>query len=209
MARIGKLRFKVTTPYPTEYPIFYTQKKGFEVRELPDDFQAVTKVKTYGYATESVLENAIAVGCRDYRDAKKSQKLVIVYSAKTSPILRMNRVKKGSYQGMLSGVSNNIGGFSQFSMPLCTLGVDYEIFMQVDDGADPKYFSVDDNLEIVGQANVHMHEKLMMDYTEERHFFFENITAAMRDVVRKLSKFFDLEAENAALFIDNNTKLLS
>lgn len=48
----------------------------------------------------------------------------------------------------------------------------------------------------------------VMEWSEEREYFFTNIYSSMREMVIKISQFIDQEPEQVALLIQNNQKKL-
>ena len=66
------------------FPIFYTQKYLFEVKEFPTDVVRYTKVNLYGYSTERSLIDSLRNAVRTFEDETKHSRKVIAYTFKAS-----------------------------------------------------------------------------------------------------------------------------
>jgi len=211
MAKVGKKEFRIGTEHPVSYPLFYTQKYGFEIRGIDEEFFNLTGVSNAGYNTEAELTEAIYKAIPKYHEFKKSERLVIAYRCKATTSLTMNSVSEGSYSGTIEGVSRKIKGFDAFTAPDCAIGIDYKIFMEVFNGKSNEYFPVDEDHKVSSVNNIHwtvLDGMTFIEYTKDNLEFFENIKKGMQELVKKMSLFFDLDSEGAQLLIQQNTKLI-
>ena len=147
MAKVGKLKLCIGSKYPQEYPLFYTQAKKFEVRGVTPDLFNITGAQSFGYDTENHIREAMYVAAEKYHQLKTKQRLVIGYSCKASSTLRMTEVHRGHYHGTAAGVSRKIKDFNSFKTPYCTVGIEYNVYMEVFNGKENQYFTVNAELE--------------------------------------------------------------
>ncbi|NBC24677.1 MAG: hypothetical protein GVX78_03580 [Bacteroidetes bacterium] len=210
MPRVGKVNLRYKEKHGTEHTIWYTQKKKFEIRDLPDEIISMTDFYPSRYATEEALIKDARAACRKYRELIKTRRRVILYKCNASAALRMNKVGHGHYSGTLKGVSKKIRDFNSHSMPLASIGIEWKVCDVVDDGASQEYFEVTDiDTGEVSQFSFRKaREYQVMEFTQERYEFFQGILKAMQGMVRDLSNFFGADPEKAALMIENNQQLL-
>lgn len=211
MPRVSKVDLKYDSKWGKTHDIWYTQKAKFEIRDLPSELLSLTELRPTRYATEEALIKDAKAACRKYRELKKTERKVILYKCLASSHLTMNCVKFGShYQGRLPGVSKKIRGFNSGNgIPLATVGISYMICKVIDDGADPEYYKINPETgEIKGYKFKNPRSYQEMEYTEERHQFFIQVTESMKRMVKEMSKFFGAEPEKAIKLIENNKKLL-
>ncbi len=211
MARIGNLEFAINEKYPRPYPIFYTQKRKFEIREAPPELFTITGVSSSGYLTEGELQNAMYRAIHKYHELLKKQRLVIGYRFKASTALKMNKESQGVYCGLKEGVSKKVLDFKAFTVPSHTIGIDFKVFMEIYNGKENEYFRVDSNHKQASSSKEswqYTEGMTFIDYTDQAWEFFRNIEEAMTEMVKKMSVFFDLNAEDAALLIESNQKLI-
>lgn len=211
MPRVSKVDLKYDSKYGKTHDIWYTQKKKFEIRDLPSELLKLTDFHPSHYATEKSLVKDARKACIKYRELKTTERKVILYRCNASSHLTMNCVKHGRhYNGMLPGVSENIKGFNHSSgIPLSTIGITYKICKVVDDGADPEYYKLDHETGEIHGSKFKPNGYQEIEYTEERHQFFINIVESMKKMVKEMSRFFDADPEKAIKLIENNNKLLS
>jgi len=209
MPKVGKIRLKYDSEYGKDHDIYYTSKEGFTVKGLPSDFHTLTDLRYYGYSSEGDLTSALLSACHKYREAKVNTKMIIMYKCVASTELRMNKVSEGSYQGLLPGVSGNIDDVKSRDC-LAQFGIDFTVMSVVSDGVSREYYRVDSvTKEIKGRYSINPREYQEMDYTEEREQFFLNLVESMKKMVVAASTFFGADPEQAALFIEQNQKLLN
>lgn len=209
MPKVSKIKLYLKYEWGEDYEIHYNAKGApkFSVKGMPEDFTQVTDVYTYGFDTESDLDREIQRAVFKYRELKKTQRKVIVYKASASAELTMHRDKgEGSYCGHLPGVSKKLDSFGSGS-EIASFGISYRVMMEVDHTNKKQYHPIK-NDGTLGHSKTIGHREQVMDWTEEREVFFENIYSSMREMVVKMSKFIDQDAETAALLITNNQKLL-
>lgn len=209
MPKVGKIRLKYDSEFGKDHDIYYTSKEGFTVKGLPSDFHTLTDLKYYGYNSEGDLTSALLSACHKYRETKVNTKMVIMYKCVASTELRMNKVSDGSYQGLLPGVSREIDDIKSRDC-IAQFGIDFMVMSVVDDGVSREYYRVDSvTKEVKGRYSVSSREYQEMDYTEEREQFFLNLVESMKKMVVAASTFFGADPEQAALFIEQNQKLLN
>ena len=132
-----------------------------------------------------------------------------MYKCVASTELRMNKVSDGSYQGLLPGVSREIDDIKSRNC-IAQFGIDFMVMSVVGDGVSREYYRVDSvTKEVKGRYSVSPREYQEMDYTEEREQFFLNLVESMKKMVVAASTFFGADPEQAALFIEQNQKLLN
>lgn len=210
MPKVGKIKLVIEgSSWGNEYPLFYTQKRGFELRDLPEDFINLTGVKTYGYTTESALRDAMYPAAQSYKELSTKRRKVIVYICRASEELTMNKIDKGHYQGTRIGVSKKIArfDFSQFNC-LSQFGIDFEIMYEVSRSDGVTYYNIDKNGIQKSHGRALSREFQVIEWTQQREDFFASIVNAMQNLVLQLSTFFDKNAEQAIQFIDTKQKLL-
>lgn len=209
MPKVGKIRLKYDDDFGKEHDIYYTSKELFTVKGLPNDFHSLSNFNQFGYATEDALAKALYGACHRYREAKTNTKVVILYKCQASSELKMNKVGEGHYQGLLPGVSVKIES-AKYDSCLAQFGVDFLVLKVVDDGVKKEYFRVDAVTKEVKceYRNSSVYQYQEMDYTEEREQFFLNLVESMKKMVVAASTFFGAGPEQAALFIEQNQKLL-
>lgn len=211
MAKIGNIDFTIGEKYPKSYQLYYTQAKLFEIRGINEEFFMLTGINSWGYGTEEELKNAILEAIPKYHAQLEKKKLVIAYRCRASSVLRMNELGRGSYQGTLKGVSKKIMDFESFSSPYCSIGIDYNIYMEIFNGKENEYFRVDKDHKVASTHTIHYKDRegmTFIDYSEENIEFFESVKKGMQGMVEKMSMFFDLDSEQAQLLIESNIKLL-
>mgnify|MGYP003463643941 CR=1 FL=1 len=209
MPKVGKIKLKYDSEFGKDHDIYYTSKEGFTVKGLPSDFHTLTDLKYYGYNSEGDLTSALLSACHKYREAKVNTKMVIMYKCVASTELRMNKVSDGSYQGLLPGVSREIDDIKSRNC-IAQFGIDFMVMSVVGDGVSREYYRVDSvTKEVKGRYSVSPREYQEMDYTEEREQFFLNLVESMKKMVVAASTFFGADPEQAALFIEQNQKLLN
>lgn len=209
MPKVGKIRLRYDSEYGKEHDIYYTSKEGFTVKGLPSDFHTLTDLRYYGYNSEGDLTSALLSACHKYREAKVNTKMVIMYKCIASTELRMNKVSEGSYQGLLPGVSKKIEDIKSRNC-IAQFGIDFVVLSVVGDGVSREYYRVDSvSKEVKGRCSINPWEYQEMEYTEEREQFFLNLVESMKKMVVAASKFFGTDPEQAALFIEQNQKLLN
>jgi len=209
MAKIGNIEFTIGSKYPKSYPLYYTQKYKFEIRGVDEEFFHLTKTSNMGYSTEQDLKLAMYEAIPIYHKLKEEQRLVILYRCSASTALRMNKTGRGSYTGLLPEVSRKITSIN--GAPYCTVGIDYEVYMEIFNGKDFEYYEVGEDMEVVSSHKETWNRVSgfsIMEYTPENLEFFNNIKSSMQEMVRKLSTFFGLDAEQAQLMIQDNLKIL-
>ena len=209
MPKITTIELNFDSTGPKKYDIWYTSKDGFEVRGLPYEFRQVTGLGvSKWYNTEAQLHGDLREAVTRYRDMKRNSRLIILYKCSASTALRMNRTSEGHYSGQLNGISRKIGDFRGMSMPLATVGIDFQVANLEDDGVTKVYRRVDMDTREARQKMEVSSEFQVMEFTEERYQFFLDMVSNMQNMVRKLSLFFDADPEKAALFIESNQKLI-
>lgn len=213
MPKVGSLSFRVDTEYPVKYDIYYSQSKKFEIKGLPSDFVNTTNLSTCYYLTEAILEDTVFKAIVKYRELKTKQRLVIAYSFHASTNLKMNKIREGSYSGFLPGVSRKIKDFSNGRSWICppnALGLNYFICMEVNEVGKKVYYHVNSNLEMVGRSEISVSDCTLIEYSPERLGFFTGIVESLKSAVVAMSRFADLEGDQAQELIDSGkvTKLL-
>lgn len=207
MPKVGTLDYTINTEYPQSYELWYSQKKKFEIKGVDEEFFNLTGILPYFHNTEQELHTAILCAITVYREKKKAQRLVIGYLCQTSNVLRMNEEKRGRYQGTLPGVSSKIGDL-EWNVPYCSIGITYNVYLEIADGHKNTYYEVDDNMKAKAVAFRPDSQYQFIDYSEERYQFFENIKSGMQGMVQKMSMFFDLDSEQATMLIESTPNLL-
>ncbi len=208
MPKIGFLSLNYEGERSTQHEIWYSRKQLFYIKGLSAEFLGLAKVRSMGYETEHDLISAMRTACIKYRELKKKSKKVILYKCQASLELRMEDLGNSrGYQGLLPGISKNIRSFGGFP-PFASIGFEYEVAKLVDDGVNKEYYQVNSVTGETGQYSHGGHGWQEIDYTKEREEFFESIISAMKNMVVSLSKFFGSDSEKAALFIENNQRLL-
>lgn len=211
MAKIGKFEFRIESNEPKDYPVYYTQANKFEIRGISEEFFNVTGISNCGYLTEIALNKAIHEAIPLYHESKKRQRLVIGYRCKATSELRMNKVDEGRYRGTMKGVSDKIMSFDAFTAPLLSIGIDYEVWMEIFNGKENEYYPVDKDHKVSSSFKINFQRRegmTFIEYTEENYEFFQNIGKGMQEMVKKLSLFFDMNAEDAQQLIASNQKLI-
>ena len=113
---------------------------------------------------------------------------------------------EGHYSGIISGVSSKFDSFGH-GAETCSFGITYEVMMEIDHTSIKKYHSIKRDGSLGYEREKRMREQVM-DWTEDREQFFENLYNSMRLMVLQISKFIDMDSDNASLLIDSKVKLL-
>lgn len=213
MPKIGKVTLRYGSEHGRQHDIWYTQKNGFEIRDLPQDMLTLTEFFPRKYETEKALIQDARSAVREYKKKIETEKKVIRYSVKASSELCMNRVDAGHYSGRRKGVSKKIESFSLAGsyIPTATIGIDFDVYKVIDDGSNPEYYKIDMATgEIESRkSTVRKSDKTEIEYTDERYLFFKRISEAMYKMLTEMSVFFDADADQAVKFIEANNRLLS
>jgi hypothetical protein len=209
MPKVSKIKLHLKNQYGEYYEVHYNAKNApmFSVKGLPEDFTKVTGINYYGYKTEAELENTIYPAVSQYKILKQSQRKVIIYKSSATAELTMNKINEGSYSGLLHGISTKFGSFGHGS-EIASFGISFSVMMEIDHVSDKKYYLIKKDGSLGFSQSLNFKEQVM-EWTQEREDFFNNIYSSMREIVLKISQFIDQEPEEVALLIQNNQKLLS
>lgn len=210
MAKVSKIKLKIKNHYGEDYEVHYNAKglPMFSVKGLPDDFKIITGVHPFGFNTEAELERAIVSAVEEYKRLKQVQRKVIVYSASASAELTMKKVEgtDNHYFGTLSGISKKLDRTPPQSERAC-FGISYSVMMEIDQINKKEYYPIKSDGSL-GYGKLLDSKQQVMDWSEERERFFENIYTSMRAMVLKMSNFIDQDPEEIAQLISGNQKLL-
>lgn len=209
MAKVSRIQLYLKSEYGEYYEVHYNAKgaHNFSVKGLPDDFHRVTDIMPFGYPTEAELQNAISRGVLQYKDFKQAQRKVIVYKASATAELTMHKENSnGDYRGNLNGISRKLDSFGHGS-EVASFGITYRVMMEIDRTNKKQYHHINEDGSLGFSKNITTREQVM-DWSEEREAFFENIYSSMREMVLKMSKFIDQDADAVALLISGNQILL-
>lgn len=209
MPKVSNLKLFIKSQWGEYYEVHYNAKKAplFSIKGLPEDFTDVTEVRTYGYATESELQRTIEKALIIYKKDKESSRKVIIYkSSATSELTHSKAELENCYYGIFPGVSKKLGSFGH-GAEIASFGISYKIMMEVDKTNKKEYHTIKKD-GLLGYGTELSTNEQVMEWTEEREVFFCNLYESMRKLVLQISVFIDKDAEEAAMLISNNNKLL-
>lgn len=204
MAKTGYVEVRYENYKTTRHDIYYTQKHQFHIRDISNEFIAVTGFRAYQYSSKEHLIDTLREACRKYREANMQSKKVIMYYCEASTLLTMNQVSDGGFEGNLAGVSSDIKK-CPFGAADASFGISYKVAMMYDDGFEKKYFEI---YPISGRMSTYeVNDKRkyrVIDHTDEREAFFKNMIESMKKMVLSMSMFFGADPEVAAMLIDSS-----
>ena len=190
-----------------EFGISYSTKDKFYLNGFPSELKNVVdssftreSLKPPKFETEAELRNYYSVLIDKYHEIiSKTKKVIIYHLSAPERFQELDGIPKEMAKkiGYAGGIGENIFGFT----------IEYQVlFQKTDDGV--QYFKVNTDGSVGYQESVPTHLITIIDYTEEREVFFENIKKNMEALFLKVINVMG-DGEAFSLMIDKGLKLLS
>lgn len=190
MPRIGKESFRISNRL-VDAEIWYTQKRGFYYKNIPQEVYDLTTFGQRRYKDEGELKTHLLCSLTEYHKKIESRRKVIVYHLHGSMELVMNR-REGEFAGY-SGIKPGVSG--KFDHSICAtdylFGFDFHVLIEVS-GRTKEYYHVkdDDTPGGIFRRSPGSYD-ILMDWTAEREQFFKDLRDKLQQLIYAVSAFFD------------------
>ena len=189
--------------------VFYTSKKGFFPKGLPDDIGTIADVYFGGVMKENDLHLMIHEALHVYHEKIASSRKVIVYDLKITSALRMNKVGPGHYQGFKDWVPQDMRNYDvneSFGEHGAGYGftIGWEVLLETS-AQEIEYFRINED----GSAGTGetLRHRMVIDWTEKREAAFNEIDSSLEEMVRRISRMV-CKPDFFVKMLDSGTKLL-
>jgi len=215
MPKIGQTESVFVLGERKRFTIFYSQKRGFYLKDFPQKIIDVTDAHMYSIHTEGELAVWLRNTLNKYHALVKKQRKVIVYHIGCTTEALMHKESPGHYIGTQSWLPRDakvkLGQLQMvdgFRAPGMGIAVSHEVLMEVQ-GEQTVYYDIDGGGNITGHG-VRKREthNLLIDWSEEAENWFIALEAAIHELVKRIASPL-LFPENVQQIISNNTVLLS
>lgn len=186
MPKIGKKCIKINEEW-VELILWYTQKKGFSYKGIPDDVLKLTNFGERVYQSEEDINRHLHECVDEYHEKMKITKKVISYTLKASTNLIRNKTGDFSYSGIKPGVSKKFESMNGIG-DIFLFGFSYRVLIETS-GTDKKhYYLINED----GSTGYECHnDGLCIDWTPTREQFFKDMVDSLQKLVYGVSDFFD------------------
>lgn len=204
MPKVGKIEVRFRDDEKIQqFDLWYSQKEKFFIKGLPQQFLKLLDFCSFGYPTEEALKNDLRDAVKKYKELLKIERKVILYRIAATAELTSNKTGEGTYSGNKREISNKFSSMG-FGVPNCSLGIEYVIAKEVDEGGK-KYFPYREDGSLSYDMKIAKNVWGIIDWTPEREQFFQSIYGAMQELVIKLSSIFLEDDEKVAQLIDTSS----
>ena len=186
MPKVGIKQIKINERW-VDLILWYTQKKGFSYKGVPDEVLRLTQFGNRVYQSEDEINRHLTECINEYHEKTKVTKKIISYTLKATTNLVMNQTGNGSYSGIKTGVSKKFETEHSFDDNY-SFGFSYRILMEIS-GTDKKHYYLINKDGSTGYEC--RNDGLCIDWTPAREQFFRDMSESLQKLVYGVSDFFD------------------
>lgn len=190
MAKVGFVSIRFSGKRNAQHPIYFKEGKGYYVKDLPDDFSALTGFEDKLYSKEQELTAQLKRCCHVYRAKKSVAKKVIAYKIISSYELLYSGDKGGQGVEFKEGITEKVHlpSYKLDNPPKALFGVDFHVLEALQDEDGGTYYKVSDT----GRVPFSMgseEQYVFVEYTPEREAFFLSVMTFLRQLIQFSARY--------------------
>lgn len=200
MPAIGKRTIVLEDNTKVEFNIFYSTKKKFYIKEIPEKYKNISKISSWsneGHVTEDALRMTFRKAIYEYAERTKSQRKVLIIDfqvGRETPVYLHHQHEK-KYDKIPSNGKD------------WGLALQYKIKMEVSSEIEKKYYEIKENGEL-GYGWGLSKGDIVVPWTEEREKFFIKFKDELNWIADQFGRFITSKHLDA-LLDEGGTVLLS